>query len=205
MWKTFYQRHYKRHCLHTVFTYHDTCSSDTMCVQVYIKFVLISAIDSITSHYLVHIRANFCAHFSSFNYYFSFLHLKNQLKCLSWIQAIIKHWPNSTTNLLKKYFCIMKKNWKYFYSSMHSIYVKETTGCWLNYQPYKAHFSCDLQFIIEFPLCYFGSELIWISKETIPCNIWTKHPFWVVMKKYFLAAWETWHIMNDMLAPEYEF
>lgn len=150
-------------------------------------------------HYLVHIRANFCAHFSSFNYYFSFLHLKNQLKCLSWIQAIIKHWPNSTTNLLKKYFCFMKKNWKYFYSSMHSIYVKETTGCWLNYQPYKAHFSCDLQFITEFPLCYFGSELIWISKETIPCNIWTKHPFWVVNEKIFFSslrnvAYNEWHV-----------
>ena len=53
-------------------------------------------------------------------------------------------------------------------------------GNWLLTKLSTIQSSCQLYFAIHHwaPFkCWFGSQLVWISKETIPCNIWTNHPF----------------------------
>lgn len=89
---------------------------------------------------------------------------------------------------------------------MPSVYVKETTGCWLNYQSYKTHFSCNLKLIIKFCLnVSLGLNSFDYQKKQFPVIFGQIILFEEWMKKLFLGAWKTWHIMNDMLAPEYEF
>lgn len=78
------------------------------------------------------------------------------------------------------YFFMLKKkiNLEGFYSSMHSNYVRETTGWWLNYQLYKTHFSCNLQLVTAFPLNVTLSLNPFEYQNKPISNIWTNPLFW---------------------------